>query len=69
MIEVEIDYDFQHVAKHCVRYLGPLKFYLHNRIGGEGWDVRPNPQKNYRVSTIARFNDPRTATFIMLKIK
>ena len=69
MIEIKIDYDFQHVAKHCVRYLGPLKFYLHNRIGGEGWEVRPNPNTKYGFSTIAQFDDPKSVTFMMLKIK
>lgn len=67
MIEVEIDKGFQQVAEHCEQHIGPRKFYLHNRIGGEGWDVRPASRYNSR--TIARFDDPKTATFIMLKIK
>jgi hypothetical protein len=67
MVEVEINCLFTDLAKLCEKYVGPRKFYIHNRIGGEGWDVRP--ASRYHTNTIARFNDPHMATFIMLKIK
>lgn len=66
MIEVELDRGFQWVASQCEKHVGPRKFYLHNRIGGLGWDVRPN---HNRERTIARFDDPKMATFVMLTIK
>jgi len=65
MIEIEIDCGFQRVARECEQHVGPRKFYLHNRIGGEGWDVRPTQD---RGKTIARFNNPQMATFIQLKL-
>jgi hypothetical protein len=67
MVEVEINCLFTDLAKLCEKYVGRRKFYIHNRIGGEGWDVRPSGR--YHSNTIARFEDPQMATFIMLKIK
>ena len=66
MIEVELAYSMQRIAQECEKYIGPRKFYLHNRIGGEGWDVRADSR--YRLFTIARFDDAKMATFIMLKL-
>jgi len=67
MIEVELNCSFTELAEKCEQHIGPRKFYLHNRIGGEGWDVRPVGR--YRPGTIARFDDPKMATYILLKIK
>jgi hypothetical protein len=66
MIEVEFTQSTQRVAEECEKYIGPRKFYLHNRIGGEGWDIRP--ASRYRLATVARFDDPKMATFIKLKL-
>lgn len=66
MVEVEFNRGFQAVAKACEKYIGPSKFYLHNRIGGPGWDVRPAFRD--RSKTLARFDDPKMATFITLKL-
>jgi hypothetical protein len=66
MIEVEFEHNIQRIALECEKYIGPRKFYLHNRIGGEGWDLRVGSR--YRRFTIARFDDPKMATFIQLKI-
>jgi len=67
MIEVEFEHSIQRVAQECEKHIGPRKFYLHNRIGGEGWDVRAGGR--YNGVTIARFDNPKMATFIRLKIK
>lgn len=67
MIEIEFEYSMQRIAQECEKHIGPRKFYLHNRIGGEGWDVRAGSR--YRMFTIARFDDPKMATFIRLKMK
>lgn len=72
MIEVEVDCDFQWLAEQCEQHVGPRLFYLHNRIGGEGWDVRPKPLasgRGSRSSCKATFSDPRMATYLLLKIK
>ena len=68
MIEVEISCGFTKLAELCEKHIGPRKFYLHNRIGGEGWDVRPRYSRAVAQS-IARFDDPKMATYMMLKLK
>jgi hypothetical protein len=65
MIEIEIDCGYRWLADQLEKHVGPRKFVLHNRIGGEGWDVRP---KGVNGLSIARFDDPKMATFIQLKL-
>lgn len=67
MIELELARGFQWVAIQCEKHVGPRKFYLHNRIGGEGWDVRP--VNSDRGRSIVRLDDPKMATYILLKTK
>ena len=72
MTEVEIDCDFQWLAEQCEQHVGPRLFYLHNRIGGEGWDVSPTLLASGRWTQRgckATFADPRMATYLLLKIK
>ena len=66
MIEVEFDCGYRWLADQLSTLIGPRKFVLHNLIGGEGWDVRP-AHSGY-IGAIARFDDPKMATFIKLKI-
>jgi hypothetical protein len=68
MIEVEVNCRFTDVAELCEKHVGPRKFYLHNLIGGEGWDVRPGVSGGI-YQTFARFDDHKMASFIMLKLK
>ena len=68
MIELELNCLFTDLADLCHTHIGPRKFWLHNQIGGEGWDVRPGYYRN-GAKTIARFDNPKMATYIMLKIK
>ena len=68
MIEIKIDCGFQWLAEQCEKHIGPRKFYLHNRIGGEGWDVRPSGHTG-RPCSYVRIDDPKIATFFMLKLK
>jgi hypothetical protein len=65
MIKVEFDYDFRLVAKQCEHYIGPRRFYLHNRIGGDDWEVSPY----YGNRTKAKIRDPKMATFLKLKLR
>jgi hypothetical protein len=67
MVEVEINCRFTDLAELCEKHVGPRKFYIHNHIGGTGWDVRPGLYRE-GYKTIARFDNPQIATFIMLKI-
>jgi|688.fasta_scaffold425379_3 hypothetical protein len=72
MIEVELGCSFTDLAEQCEQHIGPRKFYLHNRIGGEGWDVRPMQTRDrgqWVQGCKARFDDPKMVTFLMLKLK
>ena len=72
MITVEFDCDFRKVAELCQRHIGPRKYSLHNRIGGDDWEVI----ENYRLfnsgrggCTQVKIKDPKMATFLKLKLK
>jgi hypothetical protein len=67
MVELEVNCGFRWLADQLEKHVGPRKFVLHNRIGGDGWDVRPSNEKNM-AGTIARFDDPAMATFVQLKL-
>ena len=54
------------MADQLEKHVGPRKFVLHNRIGGEGWDVRP--ARGGYANAIVRFDDPKMATFMKLKL-
>jgi len=32
--------DYHQVEAWCMRYIGPRMYYLHNRIGGQGWTIK-----------------------------
>ena len=68
MTEIEIDCGFRWLADQCEKHIGPRKFELPNRVGGEGWDVRPGDPSNKGRSYV-RIDDPTMATFFMLKMK
>ena len=68
MVEVEINCGYEWAAKQCEKHVGPRKFVLHNRIGGEGWEVSPYYGNTNIQRTKAKFKDPQMATFIMLTI-
>jgi hypothetical protein len=67
MVEIEIDCGYLWLADQLEKHVGPRKFVLHNRIGGDGWDVRPGDPSN-KGRSVARFDDPKMATFIQLKL-
>ena len=43
--------------------ISPRKYWLHNRVGGEGWDV------SFGFTVTVKINNERDATFAMLKLK
>jgi hypothetical protein len=66
MVEIEFDCGYRWMADQLEKYVGPRKFVLHNRIGGEGWDVRP--ARGGYANAIVIFDDPKMATFMQLKL-
>jgi len=72
MITVEFDCDFRKVAELCQRHIGPRKYYLHNKIGGDDWEVIPHFQffgSSREFCTQAKIKDPKMATFLKLKLR
>lgn len=69
MTEVIIDCGFLHMADLCDQYISPRKFYLHNRVGNEEWDVSPYYGNTNHQRTKIKLADPAKLTFILLKIK
>jgi hypothetical protein len=67
MIEFVINGNFLEIEKLLVETIGPRKYWLHDRFGGEGWSVRHTRTlyNNYIVS----IKDPVKATFIKLKLR
>jgi hypothetical protein len=63
MTEVIVKCGYKQLADVCSQYIGPQKFYLHNRIGGQDWEVIPSGG-----SAVLRVNHPELITFILLKI-
>lgn len=37
------------VEAWCLRYIGPRMFYLHNKIGGQGWVIKHPQSANARI--------------------
>lgn len=64
MTEIEINKPMVNVAELLSKHLSPRKFWLHNRVGGAGWDVRRLGNRS-----IVRIDDPKLLTFILLKLK
>ena len=74
MITVEFDCDFRKVAELCQLHIGPRKYYLHNKIGGDDWEVIPHHQffgngNNREFCTQVKIKDPKMATFLKLKLR
>jgi hypothetical protein len=51
------------VEAYCVKNIGPRLFYIHNRIGGEGWIIKK--QGLDHTLTIA---DEKKALFAILQL-
>lgn len=47
----------------CEQYVGPREYYLHNRVGGSGWEVKRGVGKIH-----VKIQNEALATFIKLKL-
>lgn len=68
MTEFELACDFTVAAIKIEKIVSPKRYYLHNRVGGRGWEVRPNYHATGRSGTWVRVDDPAMASFIILKL-
>lgn len=66
MTTLEFDYKkytVTEIEEFCVKRIGPRKFYLHTKFGGEGWNIsRP---KTNRI--IVEVQNEQIATLLALK--
>jgi hypothetical protein len=67
MIEFVIYGKFLEVEKLLAETIGPRKYWLHDKLGGEGWSIEAIEPlyTSYRIS----IEDPVQATFIKLKLR
>jgi hypothetical protein len=68
MIEFVTDSNLLEIEKLLAETIGPRKYWLHDKIGGEGWSidtVNKPVYSGYRIS----IKDPVQATFIRLKLR
>lgn len=49
------------------KIVGPRKYWLHNRAGGDGWTII-NPPYSKGYQTEIKVDDPVVATFVQLKL-
>ena len=68
MIEFVTDSNLLDIEKLLTETIGPRKYWLHDKIGGEGWSIVTVTKPlyfGYRIS----IKDPVLATFIRLKLQ
>jgi hypothetical protein len=68
MIEFVINGNFLEIEKLLAETIGPRKYWLHDKLGGEGWSIEATNKllySSYRIS----IKDPALATFVILKLK
>jgi hypothetical protein len=63
MTMVELPITFPRAVRLAEETLGARAYYLHNQVGSAEWSV-----KNIQGRTFLRVQDPRMATFFLLKL-
>ena len=67
MIEIVLPGKYNTVIECCEEYISPREYWLHNRVGGTGWEVSHSSAGGFR--TTLKVQDESLATFIRLKLK
>ena len=67
MIEVALPDKYNSVIECCEEYISPRQYWLHNRVGGTGWEVTHSSAGRFHA--VLKVKDDSVATFIMLKLK
>ena len=65
MKEFQVDGYFETVGRQVEKLVSPRQYYLHNRVGGQGWSV----QGTDWAHCIVQVDDPRMATWIGLQLE
>jgi hypothetical protein len=61
--EIAVDGSLDHWAYLMSVHAGPVKYWLHNRIGGHGWHIQA--VRGYQLTIAA--SDPAVLTFVLLR--
>jgi hypothetical protein len=67
LIEVSLPGRYNTAIECCEKYISPRQYWLHNRVGGAGWEVTHSSAGGFR--SVLKVNNDLIATFIMLKLK
>ena len=49
----------------CIKYVGPRLYYIHDKIGGEGWSIIPGHKNS---ETLLCLEDNKKAIMAMLML-
>lgn len=60
---IEGDRQAKKLIALCEQYVSPREYYMHNRIGGRGWEIL-----RLKGKVFAHIEDQSLATFIKLKL-
>jgi hypothetical protein len=69
MFEFTLPGKYNTVIECCEKYISPKKYYLHNKVGGNGWEVSHSLDLSKGFRAKLKVDDKLLATFIMLKLK
>ena len=69
MIEFTLPGKYNTVIECCEKYISPRKYFLHNKVGGNGWEVTHSSDLNKGFQAKLKVDDELMATFIMIKLK
>jgi hypothetical protein len=68
-IQVRPGLSIQQVADILDSSVSPRRYWLHNRIGGTGWEIRFGSQGLYQGRPVTlEVTDPALATFVSLLV-
>ena len=69
MIEFTLPGKYNTVIECCEKYIGPKKYNLQNKVGGDGWELSHSLNLSDGFCAKLKVDDEPMATFIMLTLK
>jgi hypothetical protein len=69
LIEFTLPGRYNTVIECCEKYISPRKYYLHDKVGGIGWEVSHSLDLSNGFQAKLKVDNELMATFVMLKLK
>ena len=69
MIEFTLPGKYNTIIECCEQHISPRKYYLHDKVGGIGWEVSHSLDLSNGFRAKLKVDNELMATFIMLKLK